>query len=56
MDDCKIVDSMMSKYSFAEHSQPIDSPPVQISIAELSFDIDNYLNWINDYNKRMGPK
>ena len=56
MDDCKIVDSMMSKYSFTEHSQPIDSPPVQISIEELSCDIDNYLNWINDYNKRMGPK
>lgn len=53
MEDCKLVDSMMTKYSFTEHSQPIDSPPVKISAEELNCDIEGYLRWINDYRKRM---
>lgn len=53
LDDCKLVDSMMTKYSFTEHSQPIDSPPVEISIDELNRDIDEYIKWITDYRKRM---
>ena len=53
MEDCKLVDSMMTKYSFTEHSQPIDSPPVEISAEELNHDIEVYLGWINDYRKRM---
>ena len=52
-EDCKLVDSMMTKYSFTEHSQPIDSPPVEISVEELNSDIEVYLRWINDYRKRM---
>ena len=39
VDDVKIIDDMMTKYSFTEHSQPIDSPPVQIDISELGSDI-----------------
>ena len=53
MEDCKLVDSMMTKYSFTEHSQPIDSPPVVISIDELDRDIDECIKWITDYRKRM---
>lgn len=52
-EDCKFVDAMMTKYSFTEHSQPIDSPPVEISIEELSGDIAAYITWIAEYRKRM---
>lgn len=53
-DDCSIVDSMMTKYSFTEHSQPIDSPPIEVNIDELNTDIGNYISWINGFRKRMG--
>lgn len=52
-EDCKIIDEMMTKYSFTEHSQPIDSPPTNISIDDLSEDIATFANWIKLYNKRM---
>lgn len=51
--DCSFVDDMMTKYSFTEHSQPIDSPPVEITIEELSKDISAYIAWITEYRKRM---
>ncbi len=52
-EDCKLVDDMMTKYSFTEHSQPVDSPPVGISIDELNADISAFIQWIGDYNKRV---
>lgn len=52
-DDCRYVDDMMTKYSFTEHSQPIDSPPIQIGIDEIDNDIARYIEWISSYRKRM---
>lgn len=51
--DCEIVEKMMTKYSFTEHPQPIDSPPFDISYEELDDDIGEYVDWINDLRKRM---
>ena len=51
--DCAFVDSMMTKYSFTEHSQPSDSPPIEIDIDDLNKDIGDYINWISEYRKRM---
>ena len=51
--DCRIVDGMMTKYSFTEHSQPADSPSVDIDVDDLINDINAFIEWINDYNKRM---
>ena len=53
VDDVKIIDDMMTKYSFTEHSQPIDSPPVQIDTSDLKSDIQSLLGWIKSYNKKM---
>ena len=53
IDDVKIIDDMMTKYSFTEHSQPIDSPPIQIDAYELGADIQSVLDWIKSYNKKM---
>lgn len=52
-EDVRIIDDMMTKYSFAEHSQPIDSPPIQIDTSELKTDIQMMLSWIKSYNKKM---
>ena len=51
--DCRFIDDMMTKYSFTEHSQPIDCPPSIIEADELYKDISDYLNWIKEYNKKM---
>lgn len=53
-DDCKIIDSMMSKYSFEEHSQPEDSCLIAMDLDEVIEDIQNFKDWIRDYNKKMG--
>lgn len=53
VNDVKIIDDMMTKYSFTEHSQPIDSPPVQIDTSELKSDIQSVLDWIKSYNRKM---
>jgi len=53
IDDVKIIDDMMTKYSFTEHSQPIDSPLIQIDAYEIGADIQSVLDWIKSYNKKM---
>lgn len=53
VEDCRMVDDMMSKYSFVEHSQPTDSQLVQFSIDEIDKDIELYVKWITDYRKKM---
>ena len=48
-----VIDDMMTKYSFTEHSQPIDSPPVQIDTSDLKSDIQSLLGWIKKKKKKM---
>ncbi|HRV73402.1 MAG TPA: AAA family ATPase [Eubacteriales bacterium] len=52
--DCKIVDEMMTKYSFIEHSQPSDALPLQYTVDEIEKDISAFIDWIIEYNKRQG--
>ena len=52
-EDCKIIDDMMGKYSFSEHSQPADSLVLQYSIDEIEQDISSFSQWIAQYNKRQ---
>jgi hypothetical protein len=51
--DCDIIDELMTKYSYFEHSQP---PESQIIIPEplvLDTDLDKLINWHNDFKKRQ---
>lgn len=50
--DCNIIDYMMTKYSFKEHSQPGDSPPIDIEIDELERDIEEFKKWTVEFKKR----
>ena len=52
-EDCEIIDSMMTKYSFEEHSQPEDSGLVTIDLDDTTKDIDNFIAWIKEYTKKM---
>lgn len=51
--DCKIIDEMMTKYSFVEHSQPLDTLPTQYSAEEIENDITAFMEWIKEYNKKQ---
>lgn len=51
--DCAIIDSMMTKYSYNEHSQPEDSPCSDIDLVETISDIKSFIGWIKTYNKKM---
>lgn len=52
-DDCAIIDSMMTKYSFSEHSQPEDSGCITMNLDDVIQDIDKFIRWIKEYNKKM---
>ena len=52
-EDCEMIDSMMTKYSFNEHSQPEDSPPIQMDLDETTADINTFVSWIREYTKKM---
>lgn len=55
-DDCAIIDSMMTKYSFNEHSQPDDSGLITMNLDDTIQDIDIFIRWIKTYNKKMNEK
>ena len=51
--DCKIIDDLMTKYSFYEHSQPLESP---VSIPEptvLGADLDTVIKWHEEFKKKL---
>ena len=54
--DCAIIDSMMTKYSFGEHSQSDDGVIYELDIDEIINDIRAFIDWIESYNKRNGVK
>lgn len=52
-EDCEIVDKMMTKYSFIEHSQPSDVLTFQYTADEIESDIQQYIDWITEYSKKQ---
>lgn len=52
--DCRMIDNMMTKYSFTEHSQPMDSMPVQLNLDEIDNDIYSFISWVAEFTKRVG--
>ena len=52
-EDCMMIDSMMTKYSYGEHSQPVDSPCVAMDLDQTIEDINTFVGWIKDYTKKM---
>jgi len=52
MEDCELIDSMMSKYSVFVHSQPLDTPVWFPEIDELVDDAGRVLAWIKPFEAR----
>ncbi|NMG77017.1 AAA family ATPase [Aromatoleum diolicum] len=50
--DCALVDSMMTKYSKFEHSQPDELAGVLPTPDELAADLDRVIAWIDEFEKR----
>lgn len=48
-----IIHIMMTKYSFNEHSQPDDSPLIEMDLDETITDIQRFVAWIKTFNKKM---
>ncbi len=50
--DCALVDSMMTKYSKFEHSQPDELAGMLPTPDELAADLDTVIAWIDEFEKR----
>ncbi|MBN2713585.1 MAG: hypothetical protein JXR97_14285 [Planctomycetes bacterium] len=53
--DCNLLDSLMTKYSGFEHSQPTESPVELPKPDELLTDMTALKNWREEYLKRSAP-
>lgn len=52
LDDCTLIDSMMTKYSKYEHSQPDELFGVLPTPDEVASDLDRVIDWIDEFEKR----
>lgn len=52
-EDCNMIDTMMTKYSFTEHLQPADSATLEMDLEEVEGDIASFIAWIREYEKKM---
>jgi ABC-type uncharacterized transport system ATPase subunit len=52
VEDCDLVDALMTKYSCYEHSQSSEAPVELPSPDEIATDIDNLLDWHAEFTKR----
>jgi energy-coupling factor transporter ATP-binding protein EcfA2 len=51
-EDCDMLDDLMTKYSFFEHSQPPESPVQIPEPAVLEADLNNMIKWHEEFKKR----
>jgi len=52
--DCDMIDKMMTKYSFMEHSQPTDAPVAYFDIDEIQDDVSNFKKWAQEFKNKTG--
>ena len=50
--DWKVLDSLMTKYSGFEHSQPLEAPIRLPTVEEICKDINELIEWREEYTKR----
>ena len=51
-EDCEMIDSMMSRYSFMEHSQPAETPSDYYDIEEIEKDVKAFSDWLTTFRSR----
>ncbi len=52
VEDCNLVDGMMTRYSFPEHSQPEETPVLALTADELETDLQELIAWLGEFSKR----
>lgn len=50
--DCEMIDGMMTKYSYMEHSQPAETPSEYYDIEEIQEDIQTFKSWLDEFKSR----
>ena len=50
--DCQLLESLMTKYSRFEHSQPAESPVQLPELSDVLADMEMLKNWREEYKKR----
>lgn len=50
--DCDMIDKFMTKYSYYEHSQPLEAPVELPKPDAIKQDIEELLSWIDEFDKR----
>lgn len=53
--DCNLLDELMTKYSWFEHSQPVESPIELPCPEEILADMTALKSWREEYTKRQVP-
>lgn len=53
--DCKLLDSLMTKYSGFKHSQPAESSIELPKLDELLVDMTKLKDWREEYSNRSIP-
>lgn len=56
LEDCGLIENLMSKYSRFEHSQSSEAPVELPEPAELQVDIQRLIDWHNEFTKRSIPQ
>lgn len=54
--DVDFIEKMMTKYSYFEHSQPSEKPIELPDLECLEKDVNDLIDWGNDYKKRLNKK
>ena len=54
--DCKIIDDMMTKYSYYDHSMADETPLQEFTLEEIEQDVDELITWLTDINSRQNAK
>ena len=52
IEDCNLIDSLMTKYSYGLHLAPESTPKTDITPDELECDINSLLEWYKEFKKR----
>lgn len=52
-DDCQIIDDMMTKYSYYDHSMSEELPLQEFTLEEVEEDLDRLIKWIEEVKKRQ---
>jgi hypothetical protein len=55
-DDCEIIDEMMTKYSYYDHSMSDELPLQEFTLEEIEQDVDRLIAWLTDITARMKSK